>query len=54
MALSKPLRFVHRLSLFISYDSHNKEQLFSLQSHWFVFVVQKLLFEVGTEILYEM
>ena len=28
MALSKPLRFAHKLYLFISYDSHNKEQLF--------------------------
>jgi hypothetical protein len=54
MALLKPLRFAHRLYLFISYDSHSKEQLFSQQSTWFVFVVQNLLFEVETEFLYEM
>jgi len=54
MAHLKDLRFAHRLYLLISYDSHNKEKLFSQQSHWLVFVVQTLLFEVGTEFLYEM
>ena len=33
MTLSKPLRFAHRLYLFVSYDSQNLEQLFSQQSH---------------------
>jgi hypothetical protein len=51
MALLKHLRFANILYLFISYDSQNKEQLFS--QHWFVFVMQILLFEAGTEFLYE-
>jgi len=33
MALSKPLRFAYKLYLFISYDSHNTQQLFSQKRH---------------------
>jgi len=33
MALSKPLRFAHRLYLFVPYDFQNTEQLFSQKSH---------------------